>query len=197
MNAPLSKEPLLLRSEVNSVPDNSGGMSHLHSTTLSQLYATVSVFERPGHSPWLTLSFPFLQMFRRLLMRSRNTGALLSTMSSTIAWAKRSMPPPRACWWMVSPILPTTRTASASGCSPTLTGIPPSKTRGGISEKVSLRWSFSWTSVCRVLLPPELTGSLSWSQRQIINTCCRIPGTEEPVGLPSMGSHRVGHNWRD
>ena len=25
----------------------------------------------------------------------------------------------------------------------------------------------------------------------------RIPGTEEPVGLPSMGSHRVGHNWRD
>ena len=25
----------------------------------------------------------------------------------------------------------------------------------------------------------------------------RIPGTEEPVGLPSMGSHRVGHGWRD
>ena len=23
----------------------------------------------------------------------------------------------------------------------------------------------------------------------------RIPGTEEPVGLPSMGSHRVGHDW--
>ena len=23
----------------------------------------------------------------------------------------------------------------------------------------------------------------------------RIPGTGEPVGLPSMGSHRVGHNW--
>ena len=22
----------------------------------------------------------------------------------------------------------------------------------------------------------------------------RIPGTTEPVGLPSMGSHRVGHN---
>ena len=22
----------------------------------------------------------------------------------------------------------------------------------------------------------------------------RIPGTEEPVGLPSMGSHRVGHD---
>ena len=23
----------------------------------------------------------------------------------------------------------------------------------------------------------------------------RIPGTAEPSGLPSMGSHRVGHNW--
>ena len=25
----------------------------------------------------------------------------------------------------------------------------------------------------------------------------RIPGTEEPVGLPSMGPHRVGHDRRD
>ena len=25
----------------------------------------------------------------------------------------------------------------------------------------------------------------------------RIPGTEEPVGLPSKGSHRVGHDWCD
>ena len=25
----------------------------------------------------------------------------------------------------------------------------------------------------------------------------RIPGTEEPGGLPPMGSHRVGHDWRD
>ena len=25
----------------------------------------------------------------------------------------------------------------------------------------------------------------------------RIPGTEEPGGLPSMGLHRVGHDWRD
>ena len=23
----------------------------------------------------------------------------------------------------------------------------------------------------------------------------RIPGTEEPCGLPSLGSHRVGHDW--
>ena len=25
----------------------------------------------------------------------------------------------------------------------------------------------------------------------------RLPGTGEPGGLPSMGSHRVGHNWSD
>ena len=25
----------------------------------------------------------------------------------------------------------------------------------------------------------------------------RIPGTEEPGGLLSMGSHRIGHNWSD
>ena len=25
----------------------------------------------------------------------------------------------------------------------------------------------------------------------------RIPGTGEPGGLPSMGSHRVGHDWHD
>ena len=25
----------------------------------------------------------------------------------------------------------------------------------------------------------------------------RIPGTREPGGLPSMWSHRVGHNWSD
>ena len=25
----------------------------------------------------------------------------------------------------------------------------------------------------------------------------RIPGTEEPGGLPAMGSHRVGHDWSD
>ena len=25
----------------------------------------------------------------------------------------------------------------------------------------------------------------------------RIPGTEEPGGLPSMGSNRVGHDWSD
>ena len=26
---------------------------------------------------------------------------------------------------------------------------------------------------------------------------CRIPGTEEPDGLPSMGLHRVRQDWSD
>ena len=25
----------------------------------------------------------------------------------------------------------------------------------------------------------------------------RVPGTGEPGGLPSMGTHRVGHDWGD
>ena len=25
----------------------------------------------------------------------------------------------------------------------------------------------------------------------------RIPGTEEPSGLPSLGSHRIGHDWSE
>ena len=28
-------------------------------------------------------------------------------------------------------------------------------------------------------------------------SCWRIPGMGEPGGLPSMGSHRVGHDWSD
>ena len=28
-------------------------------------------------------------------------------------------------------------------------------------------------------------------------SCLENPGTGEPGGLPSMGSHRVGHNWSD
>ena len=31
------------------------------------------------------------------------------------------------------------------------------------------------------------SGTLAW----------RIPWMEEPGGLPSMGSHRVGHDWSD
>ena len=32
---------------------------------------------------------------------------------------------------------------------------------------------------------------------QPLNKYWRIPEMEKPGGLPSMGSHRVGHNWSD
>lgn len=90
-------------------------------------------------------------------MRNPNTGALLSTMSSTTVWVKRSTPPPQVCWWMVSPILPTIRTVSASGCCPTLTGIPLSKIPGGTLEKVSVCLNLVQMFICCVPIPPELT----------------------------------------
>ena len=43
--------------------------------------------------------------------------------------------------------------------------------------------------------------SLSWLEKEMAThssvLAWRIPGPEEPGGLPSMGSHRVGHNWCD
>lgn len=95
----------------------------------------------------------FSQMFRLLLMRNQNTGALLSTTSLITAWVRRSMRPPQVCWWMASLILPTIRTVSVLGCYPTLIGIPLLKTLGGTSEKVSVPF---YLFVCAVAASPEL-----------------------------------------
>ena len=56
----------------------------------------------------------------------------------------------------------------------------------------------------------EVAQSQTWLKRLSIHACIgegnsnplqylawRIPGTEEPGGLPSMGLHRVGHDWSD
>ena len=48
----------------------------------------------------------------------------------------------------------------------------------------------------------SLMGRLRWQMEKEMAThstvlACRIPGTGEPGGLPSMGSHRVGHDWSD
>ena len=43
----------------------------------------------------------------------------------------------------------------------------------------------SWAVSEKAMAPHSST--LAWT----------IPGTVEPGGLPSMGSHRVGHNWSD
>ena len=50
----------------------------------------------------------------------------------------------------------------------------------------------------------QVTGSYSvpttWEKEMATHSSIlawRIPGTVEPGGLPSMGSHRVGHDWSD
>ena len=40
----------------------------------------------------------------------------------------------------------------------------------------------------------------AWEKEMVTHSSVlawRIPGTGEPGGLPSMGSHRVGHDWSD
>ena len=55
---------------------------------------------------------------------------------------------------------------------------------------VSMRFEWNFVLVWTFFLEKEMvthSSDLAW----------RIPGTEEPGGLPSMGLHRVGHNWCD
>ena len=37
----------------------------------------------------------------------------------------------------------------------------------------------------------------AWQPTPVFSLACRIPRTEEPGGLQSMGSQRVGHDWSD
>ena len=59
----------------------------------------------------------------------------------------------------------------------------------GVAEGRTRLSNFTITFHCHALEKEMATHSsvLAW----------RIPGTEEPVGLPSMGSHRVGHDGSD
>ena len=43
--------------------------------------------------------------------------------------------------------------------------------------------------------PDECIGEGSGNHTTVL--AWRIPGTVEPGGLPSMGLHRVGHDWSD
>ena len=59
----------------------------------------------------------------------------------------------------------------------------------GVTEGWTLLSDFTFTFHSHALEKEMATHSsvLAW----------RIPGTGEPGGLPSMGSHRVGHDWSD
>ena len=72
----------------------------------------------------------------------------------------------------------------------------PGKSHGwrslvGCSPRGSLRVGHDWaTSLSLLTLEKEMathSSVLAW----------RIPGTGEPRGLPSMGLHRIGHDWSD
>ena len=56
----------------------------------------------------------------------------------------------------------------------------------GVAKSLARLSNFTFTFHFHVLEKEMATHSsiLAW----------RIPGTEEPSGLPSMGSHRVGHD---
>lgn len=132
----------------------------LRSTVLTQFSSAVSGWGCSRRSLWATEPFlSFSQTFKLLLTRNRNTGALLCTMSSTTAWAKRSTRPPQVCWLTVSPILPTIRTASALGCSPTWTGTPLLRTPGDTLGKVSF------------VLPPCVCLFITASSRSHCHSC--------------------------
>ena len=59
----------------------------------------------------------------------------------------------------------------------------------GVAEDWTRLSHFTFTFHCHALEKEMATHSsvLAW----------RIPGTGEPGGLPSMGLHRVGHDWSD
>ena len=76
----------------------------------------------------------------------------------------------------------------------------------------TLAWKIPWTEEPG---GPHFIGSLSWTRLSDLTFtfhfhalekkmathssvfAWRIPGMGEPGGLPSMGSHGVGHDWRD
>ena len=64
-----------------------------------------------------------------------------------------------------------------------------------------------WAAVCGVAKSRTRLGDFNFtfrfhaSEKEMATyssiLAWRIPGTGEPGGLPSMGSHRVGHDWSD
>ena len=98
-------------------------------------------------------------------------------------WDTESHPPeihsPRRRWHPTPVLLPGKSHGwrSLVGCSP------------GVAKSWTRLSNFTFTFHLHALEKEMATHSsvLAW----------RIPGTGEPGGLPSMGSHRVGHNWSD
>ena len=75
-----------------------------------------------------------------------------------------------------------------------------------VSLKLHLFRSYLWSKTASLLIGFALffynSGVLYSTLEKAMAThsrilAWRIPGTEEPGGLPCMGLHRVGHDWSD
>ena len=55
----------------------------------------------------------------------------------------------------------------------------------------------SWTRLCDFTFTFHFHALEKQTATHSSVLAWRIPGTGEPGGLPSMGSHRVGHDWSD
>ena len=64
-------------------------------------------------------------------------------------------------------------------------------------EEGGVEWAYKiWvSSVCSVSLFTFMNWRRKWQPTRVLPW--RIPGTGEPGGLPSMGSHRVRQDWSD
>ena len=58
-------------------------------------------------------------------------------------------------------------------------------------------WSDCFSLLLSILLNRTVPGSEKAMAPHSSVLAWRIPGTEDPGGLPSMGSHRVRHDWSD
>ena len=82
----------------------------------------------------------------------------------------------------LDPESPKTRSALADLCVPSsMPDTPEAQEKWFFNEKCRL--TIYWV----LILTITHSSVLAW----------RIPGMGEPGGLPSMGSHRVGHDWSD
>ena len=77
--------------------------------------------------------------------------------------------------------------------SPGKSTLPPPKNKNKTSAAIFISLHCICKSICR-----ELTSLLEKEMATHSSVLAwRIPGTGEPGGLPSMGSHRVRHDWSD
>ena len=126
----------------------------------------------------LTDAYDFNTVCREIGQRSKSRCRHLCVVSEKLFWSNLKVKWRRQ--WQPTPVLLPGKShgwRSLVGCSPW------GQEEVDMTERLHFHFSLSCIG--------EGNGNpfqcLAW----------RIPGVEEPGGLPSMGSHRVGHDWSD